>query len=100
MKKGLSLVLVLAMVLGCFSFVSAASYSDVAGTSYEEAVARLSLLEILTGYKDGTFKPEDQITRAEFAAVAVRAKGLEATAQASKGLPTGFSDVPGTHWYC
>ncbi|MBC8587457.1 S-layer homology domain-containing protein [Paratissierella segnis] len=98
MKKGLSLVLVLAMVLGCFSFVSAASYSDVAGTSYEEAVARLSLLEILTGYKDGTFKPEDQITRAEFAAVAVRAKGLEATAQASKGLPTGFSDVPGTHW--
>jgi hypothetical protein len=98
MKKGLSLVLVLAMVLGCFSFVSAASYSDVAGTSYEEAVARLSLLEILTGYNDGTFKPENQITRAEFAAVAVRAKGLEATAQASKGLPTGFSDVPGTHW--
>lgn len=98
MKKGLSLVLVLAMVLGCFSFVSAASYSDVAGTSYEEAVARLSLLEILTGYNDGTFKPENQITRAEFAAVAVRAKGLEATAQASKGLPTGFSDVPATHW--
>lgn len=98
MKKSLSLVLVLAMVLGCFSFASAASYNDVAGTSYEDAVARLSLLEILTGYKDGTFKPEGQITRAEFAAVAVRAKGLEATAQASKGLPTGFSDVPTTHW--
>lgn len=97
MKKVLSLVLVLAMVLGSFSFVSAAP-KDVAGTVYEEAVARLALLNILEGYPDGSFKPENQITRAEFAAVAIRAKGLDSTAQASKGLATGFSDVPATHW--
>lgn len=99
MKKVLSLVLVLAMVLGSFSFVSAATPNgDVVGTVYEPAVARLALLGILEGYPDGSFKPENQITRAEFAAVAIRAKGLNATAQAAKGLATGFSDVPAGHW--
>ena len=97
-KKVLALVLALVMVLGSFSFVSAADYSDVEGTEYEEAVARLSLLGVLTGYPDGSFKPENTITRAEFAAVAVRAKGLANAAEASKGLPTGFSDVQNWHW--
>jgi len=96
-KRILSLVLALVMVLGTFSF-SLATPSDVAGTEYEEAVDRLILLEILTGYPDGSFRPENNITRAEFAAVALRARGLEYTAQAAKGLPTGFSDVPASHW--
>ena len=97
-KKVLSLVLALVMVLGSFSFVSAVKYDDVTGTTYAEAVDRLSLLGILEGYPDGTFKPDGQITRAEFAAVAIRAKGLKATAEAAQGLPTGFTDVPGTFW--
>ena len=98
MKKVLSLVLVLAMVLGSFSFVSAASYTDVTGTEFTAAVDRLSTLGILEGYPDGTFKPTESITRAEFAAVAVRAKGLKNVALAAQGLPTGFTDVPATHW--
>ena len=97
-KKVLSLVLALVMVLGSFSFVSAAALEDVAGTAYEDAVTRLGLLGILEGYPDGTFKPEGEITRAEFAAVAVRAKGLTSAAAAAQGLPTGFTDVPGTFW--
>ena len=97
-KKVLSLVLALVMVLGSFSFVSAAKYDDVTGTTYEEAVDRLSLLGILEGYPDGKFLPDGEITRAEFAAVAIRAKGLKATAEAAQGLPTGFTDVPGTFW--
>ncbi len=96
-KRILSLVLALVMVLGTFSF-SLAAPSDVEGTEYEKAVERLMLLGIITGYPDGSFKPENNITRAEFAAVALRARGLEYTAQAAKGLPTGFSDVPASHW--
>jgi len=95
-KRLLSLVLALAMILGTFSFVSAAS--DIEGTVYEDAVDRLSLLNVLQGYPDGTFKPDNQITRAEFAAVAVRIKGLEDAANATKGLATGFIDVPASHW--
>ena len=99
MKKSLALVLALVMVLSSFSFVSAApDFADVAGTKYESSVARLELLEILKGYPDGTFKPEGSITRAEFAAVAVRAKGLAGVAEAAAGLPSGFSDVPAWHW--
>lgn len=96
MKKVLSLVLVLTMVLGSFSFAFAAP-SDVVGTEYEEAVERLGQLGVLTGYTDGTFKPENTITRAEFAAVVVRVKGLEAAAQAAAGA-TAFKDVPAGHW--
>jgi hypothetical protein len=99
MKKSLALVLALVMVLSSFSFVSAApDFADVKGTIYEEAVTRLEMLEVLKGYPDGTFKPEGSITRAEFAAVAVRVKGLAAVAEAAKGLPSGFSDVPAGHW--
>jgi len=97
MKKVLSLVLVLTLVLGSFSFAFAATPTDVVGTEYEDAVERLGQLGVLTGYDDGTFKPENTITRAEFAAVVVRAKGLEAAAQASKGA-TAFSDVAAGSW--
>ena len=99
MKKHLALVLALVMVLGSFSFVSAApDFSDVKDTSFEEAVMSLESLNVLKGYPDGTFKPANTISRAEFAAVAVRVSGLETAAMAAKGLPTGFNDVPAWHW--
>ena len=99
MKKHLALLLALVMVLGSFSFVSAApDFEDVKDTTFEEAVSSLELLEILKGYPDGTFKPANTITRAEFAAVAVRVSGLEQAAVSAKGLPTGFTDVPAYHW--
>ncbi|WP_352420270.1 S-layer homology domain-containing protein [Proteiniborus sp.] len=96
MKKVLSLVLVLTLVLGSFSFAFAAP-NDVVGTEYEDAVERLGQLGIFTGYPDGTFKPNNTITRSEFAAVVVRAKGLEPAALAAKGT-TAFADVPAENW--
>lgn len=96
MKKVLSLVLVLTLVLGSFSFAFAAP-TDVVGTEYEDAVERLGQLGVLTGYEDGTFKPGNTITRAEFAAVVVRAKGLEAAAKAS-AAGTAFTDVAPGSW--
>jgi hypothetical protein len=52
----------------------------------------------LNGYTDGTFRPDNPITRAEFAAVIVRALGLEAAAGMLEGVPVGFPDVPANHW--
>lgn len=96
LNKVLALVIVLAMA---FSTVAFAGYSDVAeDASYAEAVEVMSALGLLAGYEDGTFGPDKTITRAEFAAVVVRALGMEASAQGAYG-ETGFSDVAADAWY-
>ena len=67
-------------------------YSDVAPTAwYNTAVSTLSSMGIITGYPDGTFRPNAAITRAEFAAIAARfdSNGDKTTAK--------FSDIA-THW--
>ena len=46
---------------------------------------------IVTGYEDGSFRPDAPVTRAEFAAIASR---FEKLTQGSKS----FTDVPDTHW--
>ncbi len=92
LKKVLALVVALTMVLGTVSF---ASFSDVAEDSdVYTAVQTLSSLSILNGYEDGTFGPEKDITRAEFATVVCRALGL---GNPAKGA-TQFADVPADHW--
>ena len=96
MKKILSLVLVLSMVLGSIGFAFAAP-ADVEGTDYEEAVTRLTALEILAGYPDGTFKPGNTITRAEFAKIMVTALGVGEAAKYAGGQ-TVFTDVAANHW--
>ena len=55
------------------NFTRTNPYSDVAGTAwYNNAVSTLSAMGIITGYPDGTFRPNAAITRAEFAAIAAR----------------------------
>ena len=67
-------------------------YSDVAATAwYNTAVSTLSSMGIITGYPDGTFRPNAAITRAEFAAIAARFDN-DGDKTAAK-----FSDIA-THW--
>ena len=67
-------------------------YTDVpADAWYNNAVSTLSNAGIIDGYEDGTFKPDGNITRAEFATIAVRF--FEATYD-GEDL---FSDIAG-HW--
>ena len=48
-------------------------YSDVTRADwYNTAVSTLSSMGIITGYPDGTFRPNAAITRAEFAAITAR----------------------------
>ncbi len=98
MRKTLVTLLVVTFVLGIASMASAASLSDIEGEDYEDAASVLNALEVLTGYPDGTFRGEDEITRAEFAAVVVRALGLESAASYAKGS-SQFSDVEAGAWY-
>ena len=55
------------------------AYSDVAGAAYySEAVRWASANGIVTGYADGTFRPDDPITRQQLAAILWRYAGSPA----------------------
>jgi hypothetical protein len=93
MKKVLSLVLVIAMILSSFSFAFAANFEDVEG-DYEKAINTLVGLGVVTGYEDGTFKPERIVTRAEMAKLIVEILGYGDLVAGSK---SNFADTQG-HW--
>ena len=66
-------------------------YSDVAATSwYNTAVSTLSSMGIITGYPDGTFRPNAPITRAEMSKIIALFAKLDKTTDR-------FSDIAG-HW--
>ena len=68
LKKVLALVLAVVMIMGTVAVASAKDYTDVKNTDkYADAIDVLSNLNILDGYKDGNFKPEGTLTRAEAA---------------------------------
>ena len=74
------------------AFTTSNTYSDVAyGKWYNNPISTMSALGIITGYPDGTFKPNKPITRAEFAAIAARFD------ETQSGKSATFSDVIG-HW--
>lgn len=97
LKKAMASVVIAAMLATNASFVFAKVPTDVVDTKYEESVQVLNSLGILKGYEDGTFKPENTITRAEFTAVITRAIGLGKNVEGAKGT-TSFTDVAADHW--
>jgi len=71
----------------------AAPLSDVAGEDFEDAVNVLTELGVVNGYPDGTYKPDQVVTRAEMAVIVVSALGLSDYATGT----AKFSDMAG-HW--
>lgn len=67
-------------------------YSDVdANGWYAEYIGLLTELRIINGYPDGTFRPNNSVTRAEFATVASRFIS-------NKKSVGGFRDVRNEYW--
>lgn len=98
MKKVLSLVLALSLVLGTFSasFAATKTFSDVKGEACEQAVAVLSDLGVVTGYEDGTYGPEKIVTRAEMAVLVVNALGLQD--YVTDTAKSSFTDMTNYGW--
>jgi len=96
-KKFLAAFLALAISLS-MSAISTLSYFDVeSGTSVSSAIEVLSNLKIIEGFEDGSFRPEESVTRAQMAAIICRTLNYEEQALSSGGS-TPFYDVDANHW--
>lgn len=89
-KKVLSLVLACAIMLGTFGIVSAdMSFNDMTsahwGWSYVQTLVGDGTIN---GYQDGTFRPEANVTRAEF---------VKMIGKTDKAFAVPFDDISG-HW--
>lgn len=93
LKRLMSVVLSVVMLLSFVIGTSAATFTDVAETDNSfQAIEVLAALKILEGKEAGVFDPEANIKRSEFATVICRAMN-----QSPVGVAT-FSDVPEDHW--
>jgi hypothetical protein len=77
--------------------VFAGTFSDVDETNpYYTAIENLANSNIIQGYDDGTFKPGQEVNRAEALKIILKSANMEV----GTGLfNTGFPDVPIDSWY-
>jgi methionine-rich copper-binding protein CopC len=58
------------------------SFTDIAGHWAENSIIRAASQKLVSGYPDGTFKPNNPVTRAEFTVMLIRALKLDGTGDA------------------
>lgn len=95
LKKVLALALVFAMTLTLFAGAAFIDQDSI-GIDYVDDVNMLVELGVLKGYNDNSFKPENNVTRAEFAKMAYTLKyGQDDQGQLFVGQKSAFVDVEG-----
>ena len=96
-KRKFSLVMLTMMFIMSSMSVNAANgkqyFWDVPSNYWAAiAISDLATRNVLDGFEDGSFRPEDTVTRAEWAKIMVTAAGLTATDDAAR-----YSDTS-NHW--
>jgi YHS domain-containing protein len=97
MKRLIVLTLVLSLLLSLVTFAETTptSFTDLPEDHWAyEAVMLMVEKGVFAGYTDGTFKPADKITRAEFAKIMVKVLELPVNENAK----SGFVDLADDHW--
>ena len=97
--KNLKKVLALVLAFACaFTMFAGATFTDSADIKVEnEVVDTLIELGVINGYTDGSFKPNDTVTRAEMAKMIYVLRTGNSDASAYNNDKTTFTDVNG-HW--
>lgn len=91
-KRRLSLILAVVMITA-LSVPNLVFASDYTGHWAEETIQEWFDNERIKGYEDGSFKPDNSITRAEFMTMVNKAYGFEELAEIN------FSDADEEEWY-
>ena len=97
--KNLKKILALVLAFACaFTMFAGAAFTDQADIKVEaEVVDTLVSLGVINGYTDGSFKPNDTVTRAEMAKMIYVLRTGNSDASAYNNDKTSFTDVNG-HW--
>ena len=96
MKRILNCFLIMFAVFVTSSIPAFAFYSDMQESHWAyKQIKQLSEKSVVIGYPDGTFKPDENVTRAEFASMAIKALGQEHTTVAQ---PVKFNDIDRDFW--
>ena len=93
MKRFLSAVLVIVMLAATCNTALAVSFSDTGDHWAKGSVDYLTGKGVVNGYTDGTFKPNNKVSRAEFI------KMLDATFGLSATTSIRFTDVESSAWF-
>ena len=106
LKRSAALLLTLCLLTSCFLTAPAGAadtteavtaFSDVTDPNTAAAIESLRLLGVLDGYADGTFRPEESLTRAQFCKMAVYALNAGSQEAQYKNY-TIFPDVRPSYW--
>lgn len=97
MKNVIKKLLAAAFILGVTAnFATAKTYPDLPKKHWAyKQISALTDEDVLVGYPDGTFKPDEPATRAEYATMVIMALHQE---NAPLTQTFEFKDVPYSHW--
>lgn len=87
------LIMSLLIVLLASTGLALANFDDVEGHWAQEVINGWSKAQLISGYEDGTFRPDAEITRAEFVVIVNRSFGFT---EVQENL---FTDVPLDAWF-
>lgn len=91
MKKLLLSVLVTLLALSAFTQETAKAADDLTGHAYEKEIRELMSLGVITGYDDGTIRPNRDVTRAEFAKMVIKSFELGTDVESASIENAGFT---------
>lgn len=93
-RSWISLILSLSLLLSMAGYAFAAGFSDLQGHWAENQINQWANKGLTGGYEDGTFKPNNGVTRAEFVALVNRAFAIPAS-----NAVDSFADVKNGQWF-
>ncbi len=93
-KSRIALFIILSVLLSAVITTAAEPMTDIENNPHRNAIEQMAELGVLSGRGDGLFYPDDNLTRAEAAKVAVFLAGFdEQDVAQAEVLPQAFDDV-------
>ena len=90
-------VIISTAAVGSNVYASKNIFTDISDSEYAEEIEFLQDIGLISGYEDGSFKPNEYVARCEFAAIIIRVMGL-GNAEALSDRKQIFNDVDSNHW--